>query len=173
MLFIWKDPLHCVHALQLLLVHIVGLRQVLLHDFAVLVLVHGASLRPFHWFLLCFYWCMVLAWAATLFLHLYQQLFISLSWYFSISRIYWTWLLISLCAFICYWCTLLDWGRFSLPAGLYIQLSFTLTMHSQPICLHIQLSLTLIWIVTVNWAFIKSIKTSLTSSPCLDHSESI
>ena len=47
MLFNWKDLLDC---LELLLVHIVGLRQVLLHDFVIYLLVHndngayGASL---------------------------------------------------------------------------------------------------------------------------------
>ena len=48
----------------ILLVHIVGLRQVLLHDFIVYLLVHmvhGAGLRLLSTDLLCFYWCMVLA----------------------------------------------------------------------------------------------------------------
>ena len=48
--FNWKDLLDC---LELLMVHIVGLRQVLLHEFVVYLLVHndmvhGASLRLVH-----------------------------------------------------------------------------------------------------------------------------
>ena len=137
-LFIWKDPLHCVRAIQLLLVHTVGLRQVLLHDFVVLLLVHGASLRPFHWFL-CFYWCMALAWAATVSSSLPTVVHLSelvlFNWKDLLDLDYWSLCVLSFATGAHCWTEvsslcLLVYTSIQLSFTLTIQLSFTLTMQS-------------------------------------------
>ena len=107
----------------------------------IFVLVHVASLRPVHWFLLCFYWCMVLPWG------------LSTDFCYASTTSAWYWLLLLYCllkhtfslhTFEC--STVIAIASWSThPIKLYIDHAVSLV--SQPICLHILMDYPLIFVL--------------------------